>query len=129
MSRNKLHHDEEGASTIEMAIALPVLFLFIYGLFQMGLLFEANAGMQHALGEASRYASIYPTPSDANLQARITSKLFGTSNGTFSTPTISTDTTAKTKVIRLIYSQPLNFLIVPGPTVTLTRSKTVYYAT
>ncbi len=39
---------------------MPILVLFIYGIFQVGLLFQANAGMQHALGEGAatrRFAS------------------------------------------------------------------------
>ena len=52
---------------IEMAIALPMLILFIYGIFQVGVVFQANAGMQHALGEGARLATLCynPTPRPA----------------------------------------------------------------
>ena len=53
-----LRRNEDGAAAIEMAIALPVLIAMIYGLFQVGLLYQANAGMQHALGEGARYATL-----------------------------------------------------------------------
>jgi hypothetical protein len=56
----------------------------------------------------------------------VTGALFGPASGI--TPTITTDTTAKTKTITLTYSQPMNFLFFTGPTVTFTRSKVVYYA-
>ena len=46
-----LRRDERGAAVIEMAIVLPVLILFIYGIFQVGILYQANAGMQHALAK------------------------------------------------------------------------------
>ena len=45
-----LWRDERGAATIEIAIALPILVLFIYGMFTIGVLFQANAGLQHSLG-------------------------------------------------------------------------------
>ena len=53
---HQLKRDERGAAAIEMAIVLPVLILFIYGIFQVGILYQANAGMQHALGEGARFA-------------------------------------------------------------------------
>ena len=123
-----LRKDSEGAAAIEFAIAVPVLTVMIWGMFQIGLIFQANAGMQHALGEAARYATIFPTPSDTQLQTRITAKKFGLGNGTWGTPTIVTDTAAGTKTITVSYSQPTDFLFFSGPTVTLTKSKVVYYS-
>ena len=37
--------DDRGAAVIEMAIALPVLVLFLWGIFQLGIAFQASAGM------------------------------------------------------------------------------------
>ena len=53
-----LKRDERGVAATEMALALPVLITMIYGIFQVGLLYQANAGMQHALGEGARYATL-----------------------------------------------------------------------
>ncbi len=53
----KLVRDQRGAGVVEFAIALPVLITMIWGVFQIGLVMQANAGMQHALGEAARYAT------------------------------------------------------------------------
>lgn len=113
---------------IEFAIVLPILITFIYGIFMIGQVFEANAGMQHALGEAARYATIYPTPTDTQIQAKITAARFGTGSGTWSTPTITTDSVNGYKTITVRYSMPTNFIFFQGPTVTLTRSKRVYVA-
>jgi len=112
---------------IEFAIALPVLVLFIYGIFRLGLLFQANAGMQHALGEGARYATIYPTPTDTQIQTRINSKLFGSGYGTF-TVSPPDSSVPGYKTLTVSYTTPMDFLLVPGPTVTLTRSKKVYVA-
>ena len=124
----KLRSNSEGAAAIEFAVAVPVLTVMIWGMFQVGLIFQANAGMPHALGEAARYATIFPTPSDTDLQTRITAKKFGLGNGTWGTPTIVTDTAAGTKTITVSYSQPTDFLLFAGPTVTMTKSKVVYYS-
>jgi Flp pilus assembly protein TadG len=120
--------DRAGSSAIEFAVSVPVLVMLIWGIAQVGLLYEANAGMQHALGEGARMATIYPTPTDTQIQTKITSAKFGLGNGTWGTPTIVTDTTAKTKTITVTYSQPTDFLFLPGPNVSLSASKVVYLA-
>lgn len=125
----KLAADRAGSSAIEFAVAVPILVTFIWGIFQVAILYRANAGMQHALGEAARYATIYPTPSDSQIQTKITDGKFGLDDGTWSTPSITTDTIAQTKLISVTYSQPTNFLLFPGPTVSLTREKLVYLST
>ena len=129
--------DERGAAAIELAFALPVLVLFIYGIFVIGQLMAANAGAQNALGQGARYATLClnPTtatgctlPSDSNIQAKISAGLFGTNSGTWSTPTIDRHDAQHYLTIQVTYSQNLDFLFFRGPTVTLTRSKKVYTA-
>jgi Flp pilus assembly protein TadG len=130
----KLRQAEEGAGAIEFAIAAPVLIMFIYGTFAFGQILEADAGMQHALGQGARYATLClnPTsagctiPTDTQITTKVTGALFGPASSI--TPTITTDATAKTKTISLTYSQAMNFLFFTGPTVTFTRTKVVYYA-
>lgn len=124
-----LGSDQSGSAAIEFVVAVPVLVLMIWGIFQFAVLLQANAGMQHALGEAARYATVYPTPSDTQIQAKITTSKFGVGSGTWDTPVIATDSTAQTKTLTVTYHQPLDFLFVPGPTVDLTANKVVYLAT
>ncbi|HET7708055.1 MAG TPA: TadE/TadG family type IV pilus assembly protein [Sphingomicrobium sp.] len=128
--RRKIRADQQGAAVIETAIALPVLILFIYGIFVVGQLFQASAGMQHALGEAARLATIYPTPSDADLRARMAAKKFGTQSGTLSPLGIANGGTPAIpyKDLSLTYTQPTDFLFFNGPNVSLTRTKRVYLA-
>lgn len=138
MRKLSLRTDDRGAAIIEMAIALPVLVMFIWGIFQIGVAGQAIAGMQHGLGEGARYATLClnPTstgtcsmPSSTQIVARVNSKLFGTNNGTFYTPTVDTTTAANGYVtISIRYTQALNFLFFMGPTVDITRSKRVYLA-
>ena len=126
-----IKRDERGVAVIEIAIVLPVLILFIYGIFQIGILYQANAGMQHALGEGARYATLCKPvtggcniATDAQIKAKMNAAVFGTKPGTFAIP----DPTTVNRVMTLTvnYSQPMNFLLFPGPTIALTRKKVVY---
>ena len=133
-----LRRNERGAAAIEMAIALPVLLVMIYGIFQVGLVFQANAGMQHALGEGARYATLcVPTangcnsPADSAVVTRMQSKLFGTNIGSFGTPAVSTPATSVCTNCRLLtvtYSVTPNYLFFNGPAINLTRTKLVHIA-
>ena len=133
-----LRRDERGAAAIEMAIALPVLLVMIYGIFQVGLVFQANAGMQHALGEGARYSTLCTPngnqcniPSDSQVVTRMQSKLFGMNIGSFGTPTVTTPATATCvfcKDLQVTYTVTPNFLFFSGRAITLTRTKRVYVA-
>lgn len=125
----RLLRDQRGAAAIEMAIALPVLILIIYGIFRIGLLFEANAGMQHALGEGARLATLFPTPTDTQITTRMNARLFGNGYGSFTVAAPTTSVTADSKTLTITYTTPMDFLLLPGPTVTMTRSKVVYLPT
>lgn len=128
----------EGAAAIEMAIALPVLVLFIFGIFSFGQILEAQAGMQHALGEGARYATlcINPAsggsctlPSSTQIRNRVNAKLFGASNGTFDSPAVDTTTASSGYVtITVTYHQAMNFAFFTIPSMTFTQSKLVYLA-
>lgn len=127
MSRiTNLSRNQRGAAALEFALAIPVLIMMIYGIFRVGLLYEANAGMQHALGEGARYATLYPTPTDTQIKARITSKLFGKGYGAFTVADPVSNTTGGYKTLTVTFTTPMDFLIVPGPTVTVSRNKRVY---
>ena len=126
-----LKRNEDGAAAIEMAIALPVLIAMIYGLFQVGLLYQANAGMQHALGEGARYATLCITsgstctaPTNDQIKTRISSKLFGKGDGAFTVNDPVSGTGYRD--LSISYSKRMNFIFLPGPTITLNRSKRAY---
>lgn len=134
----QLQRDERGSAVIEMAIALPTLILFLYGIFQVGVAFQAKAGMQHALGEGARLATLCynPTvatgcsvPSNTAIKLKINERVFGTRVGTFSEPTV-TDGPAgeKYKTLSVTFTMTPNFLFFNGPPVTITETKRVYVA-
>jgi Flp pilus assembly protein TadG len=125
-----IRRDEKGAAAIEMAFALPILLLFVYGIFQFGVILQANAGMQHALGEGARLATLYPKPADSVIQSKMANKVFGMNIGTFSPPTVATPSGCATcRDLTVTYSVTPSFLFFNGPPITLTRTKRVYTAT
>ena len=122
-----IKRDERGLATIEMAFALPILLLFIYGIFQVGMIMAASAGMQHALGEGARLATIYPTPTDTAIKTRINDKLFGAYGGQFTVADPVADLTGKSyKDLSVTYTVTPNYLFFTAPDITLVRSKRVY---
>ncbi|MEO5808981.1 MAG: TadE/TadG family type IV pilus assembly protein [Sphingomicrobium sp.] len=134
----RLVRDQDGVATIEMAFALPVLIVMIYALFQFGLIYRALAGMQQALGEGARYATLClnPTstgcnaPTATQIKTKITNSVYGTGPGTFTVanPASGTEGTTKYFDLAVSYSQPTSLLLLPGPTVTVSRSKRVWVA-
>ena len=129
----RLNKSEDGAAAVEMALALPVLVSMIYGIFHVGLLYQANAGMQHALGEGARFATICiptgstcDTPTNADIKARMTSKLFGKGDGTFTVQEPGVG--AGYRDLRVTHVKKMNFLFINGPTITLNRDKRAYVA-
>lgn len=128
IKRIDINRDEDGAVVVEFALALPVMILFVFGLFQIALVFQANSGVQHALGEAARFATIYPTPSDADIQQRVVDSDFGTHNGSLAAANVVTDTTGDYKTISISYTQPTDFIFFEGPTVDIQKEKRVYVA-
>jgi Flp pilus assembly protein TadG len=134
----RIVRDSRGASMIEFALVLPVLVLFIYGTYVFGQLFEANAGMQHALGEGARYANLCLNPTPAagctvptndQIRTRIRNSFFGSAMGSFATPTVSDGPSGSNyKTLSVTYTMPMNFIFFRLPNVTLTQSKQVYTA-
>lgn len=140
--------DQRGAAVIEIAIALPVLVLFLWGIFQLGIAFQAIAGMQHALGEGARLATVCKNPTadgvcdtatDLEIETRVNEQLFGTGLGEFdvavtrvpddpSTPAVNEAATADYLTLTTTFAMTPNFLLFDGPVVNLTRTKKVYIA-
>lgn len=128
-----LRRDERGVAATEMALALPVLVTMIYGIFQVGLLYQANAGMQHALGEGARMATLCvkvgkecKTATDTAIKSLVSSELFGKGDGTFTVSDPVPGTGFRDLSVR--YTKTMNFIFFPGPTITLNRSKRAYVA-
>ncbi len=127
----KLHHDRRGAAVIEMAFALPALIMLMWMIVQLGLVFRAMSGIQHGLGEGARYATLFPKPTDAAIKTKITDTVYGIGPGSFTIPTpVSGNADGANYLdLKVTYTQATNLLLLPGPTITVSRSKRVWIAT
>jgi Flp pilus assembly protein TadG len=130
----RLTRDQRGAAVVELAITLPILITLIYGIFEFCQLYWANSGMQQALGEGARLATLCipdtnantgcDNPTDTAIVAKENAKLFGPTGGSFNVQ--APVTSAGYKTLTITYTRTMNFLFFTGPTITLTRSKQVY---
>lgn len=127
----KLVRNDRGVAAIEMAFAFPILMIMIWMIIQAGLVFRAVSGMQHALGEGARFATLFPRPVDADIKQRISDKVYGIGPGTFTVDNPATGNEGG-KInyvdLKVTYTQATSLLFLPGPTVTLSRTKRVWIA-
>ena len=142
----RISRDEKGAAVIEMAFALPVLIVMIWAFVQLAQVYRAMAGIQQALGEGARYATLCldPTalgcdapdpgtgtnPASGTIKKKIKDTVYGIGPGTFTVddPRPGTSGTGTYYDLTVCYTQPTNLLIFPGPTIRVSRSKRVWIA-
>ena len=125
-----LRRDESGAAVIETAFALPALIIMVWCVVQLGLVFRAMSGIQHALGEGARLATIYPQPTDDAIHDKIEDVVYGIGPGTFTIeePVPGTENGSAYLDLEVSYTQQTDMLFLPGPTITVSRSKRVWVA-
>lgn len=124
----KLMKDSQGSAVIELAFALPILIEMMWFMVQGGMVFRAMAGIQHALGEGARYATLYPQPNNSQITSKMYDAVFGIGPGTYSVtaPVPGTADGAKYLDLQVTYTQQTDLLLFPGPTITVRRSKRVW---
>lgn len=130
--------DQQGAAAVEMAFAIPILVVMIWSFIQLAQVYRALAGIQQALGEGARYATLClnPTstgcgaPTAATVKTKIETSVYGIGPGTFNVPTpvSGTSGTGKYYDLQVNYTQPTNLLLFPGPTINVSRKKRVWLA-
>jgi Flp pilus assembly protein TadG len=133
----RLIGSQKGSATVEMAFALPALVVMLWMIVQLGLVFRAMSGIQHALGQGARYATLcIPSatgcsrPTNAQIKTQIESAVYGIGPGTFTygTPVAGTQGGANYLDLTVSYTQNTNLIFVPGPSITVSRSKRVWVA-
>ena len=134
----RISRDEKGAAVVEMAFALPALIVLIWMFVQLAQVYRAMAGIQQALGEGARFATLCENPSVSGcgvptadeVKTKINDTVYGIGPGTFTvpTPTSGTDGTGHFYDLTVEYSQPTTLLLFPGPTIDVSRSKRVWIA-
>jgi len=126
----RIKRDQSGAAIIEMAFALPALIVLIWMVVQLGLVLRAMSGIQHALGEGARLATIWPVPEIDDIQDRMTEAVYGIGPGDFDIPAPVEGTADGSEYLDLqvTYVQETDLLLLPGPTISVSRSKRVWRA-
>ena len=126
--RRKLARDEAGAAVIEMAAALPVLIMLIWMVVQLGLVFRAMSGIQHALGEGARAATLWPVPETEDIEDRMEQAVYGIGPGDFDieAPVEGSADGSDYLDLEVTYTQDTDLILMPGPTITVSRSKRVW---
>lgn len=136
-----LRTDDRGVAAIEMAFALPILITMIYMFIQLAQVYRAVAGIQQALGEGARFATLclnptttgctIPTPDE--ISTDISASVYGIGPGQFtvSTPDLQTDAVNGGSYYDLTvrYRQSTTLLFFPGPDIDVSRTKRVWVAT
>lgn len=127
----RIFRNEEGAAVIELAFALPILIIMMWAIVQFGLVFRAMSGIQHGLGEGARYATLYPQPGTDLIKSKISSVVYGIGPGNFEIdePVSGTADGADYLDLTVTYKQDTDLLIIPGPTIEVSRSKRVWVST
>ena len=120
--------DSRGGAAIEMALAIPILLELFWVVFQAGLVFRAMSGIQHGLGEGARYATLFPEPSTSQIKTRISDTVYGIGPGNFTiaNPSPGTADGANYLDLTVSYTQATDLIFIPGPTITVSRSKRVW---
>jgi hypothetical protein len=130
MTVRRLRSNERGVTAIETAFAMPVLVVMLWMLVQLGQVYRAMSGIQHALGEGARLATLYPTPDNEAIEDKILDAVYGIGPGHFEitepSPGTEESTGASYLDLTVSYTQDTDLLLFPGPTITVTRSKRVW---
>jgi Flp pilus assembly protein TadG len=123
-----LRASTQGSAAVEFALAVPILVLFLAGIAQLGVLFAANAGLQQAVGEGARRATLYPRPDDATITTRIHNASFALNAAYLDTPTLTHGVANGLSYvdISLTYHPRLNFVFFSGPQISMTQSRRAY---
>ena len=137
----RLLRNQDGVAAIEAAFAVPILVVMLWMFLQLAQVYRAYAGIQMALGEGARYATLCLNPGAAGCSVptgqqvhdQVMATVYGIGPGTFNanTPTLQGGGGGAGKYydISVTYSQPTSLLLVPGPTINIGRSKRVWVAT
>lgn len=67
--------DERGGTAVESAFALPVAFIFILGIFQLGWGIYCGSDVRHAIERAARIYIVTPSTTDQQFQSAVAGNL------------------------------------------------------
>jgi len=124
----KLRRSDDGAAVVELAFGLPIFIALLWMIIQLGLVFRAMSGIQHALGQGARAATLWPVPDDDAIGDAMEAAVYGVGPGDFdiTPPERGTADGSDYVDLQVTYTQDTDLLVFPGPTISVTRSKRVW---
>ena len=128
---SKYRKNESGASATEFALAIPLVVMLFYGMAQFGLILLANAGLRHAVDKGARATTVYigATPmTDAQIRTIVTNGLYGMTNGTVSTPTVTRGSSNGVNYvdISISYTVPVDLIAYQYGPIVLNETRRAY---
>ena len=130
MILRRLRRNDKGAAAIELAFALPIFIAMLWMIVQLGLVFRAMSGIQHSLGEGARAATLWPVPAVEDIEEVMETAVYGIGPGSFEiVPPVPGSADGSDYLdLEVTYTQSTDLLVMPGPTITVSRSKRVWVA-
>ncbi len=124
----RLRRDRRGTAAAEFALTIPIFLAIMFGVIQVGILFFANAGLQNALGDGAREATLWPRKSETELAAEITASRFGVKPDNMADPVFTYGAAGGQDYVEISvsYTADLNFLLFQVPGITLQHSRRAY---
>jgi Flp pilus assembly protein TadG len=124
----RLRRNQRGAAALEFVIVAPALILMIVGIARLGIMFMANAGLRNAVAEGARYATIFPRPSNTEIQNRVTGSQFGLDATRFTSVSVTPGTDGGVNYVDITanYSVPMDFIFFNAGSVTLTETRRAF---
>lgn len=128
MCAHRLLRDRRGATAAEFALAVPVLLLMLFTVLQFGVLYVANAGLQNAVGEGARVATLWPRRSTAEITSEINAARFGLNPGGLSQPQLTYGQANGQDFVELsmTYTTDLDFIFFKVEDVQLQETRRAY---
>jgi Flp pilus assembly protein TadG len=123
----RLLADRRGATMLEFALVVPVLLAMLLGIVMLGMVFLAQAGLRSAVEDAARYATIWPRPSQTEIEARIAARRFGMDPANIVAPTVTFNTSSSPNYVTISmgYNLTINYLL-GSKTISLTETRRAY---
>lgn len=125
---DRLLRDRRGATAAEFALAVPVLLLMLFTVLQFGVLYVANAGLQNAVGEGARVATLWPRRSTAEITSEINAARFGLNPAGLSQPQLTYGRANGQDFVELsmTYTTDLDFIFFKVEDVQLQETRRAY---
>ncbi|MCB2076707.1 MAG: pilus assembly protein [Novosphingobium sp.] len=126
-----LRRDRKGAAAAEFALAVPIMATLLTGTMMIGNYLSVRNSLRSAVDETSRYAGLYPTPSDTQLRTFFVSKLTRTLDAEkleFDTHRTSVTTQVKSLTITASYPVNISFIFADAGTIDAEAERRVFVA-